>query len=458
MNSLFTKLIKFFTQTFHSPKGGAGGGLVHAFSLIRADKLFSAIYIAGTAVAIASAMVVVIVLNILLADIAPEVNRSRTLYLASIYTKESDKENPLFLGFSTEAIDSCFSKMKCVEVATGIDHHKESKYVIFNKESTKACNAKAIATDHNFFRLYDLDFISGRPFSGKEFRGAEHVCVITDRIAKMFNVGKAGGYIYMSSQPFRVVGIIREVSSLLKRTSADIYLPYNLDEKVKEDGQEDYWTYAGRVDVRILLKKGYSRKDFLSELEAIWKHYNAILNSVGNEKVECEMKVMSHFFEQVNFYTSDEEFSYKIIFMLPFTLLILIFLFLPAINLSGLVTNRMEARRPEMGIRKAFGAKQRTLLKEVINENLVLTLCGGAVGWVLSCLYISLACQSNSLKLFFVDRRGICEANLDMDMFFTPTLFLVCFLCCAVLNMMAAFIPTWRSLRKPIVESLNQNR
>ena len=183
-----------------------------------------------------------------------------------------------------------------------------------------------------------------------------------------------------------------------------------------------------------------------------------MLNSVGNEKVECEIKVMSHFFEQVNFYTSDEEYSYKIIFMLPFTLLILIFLFLPAINLSGLVTNRMEARRPEMGIRKAFGAKRRTLLKEVINENLVLTLCGGAVGWVLSCLYISMACQSNSLKLFFVDRRGICEANLDMDMFLTPTLFLVCFLCCAVLNMMAALIPTWRSLRKPIVESLNQNR
>jgi putative ABC transport system permease protein len=43
-------------------------------------------------------------------------------------------------------------------------------------------------------------------------------------------------------------------------------------------------------------------------------------------------------------------------------------------------------------------------------------------------------------------------------MFFTPTLFLVCFVCCAVLNHMAAFMPAWRSLRKPIVESLNQKR
>ena len=42
----------------------------HAFALIREDKLFSTIYVAGTAVAIASAMVVAIFLNIKLADIS----------------------------------------------------------------------------------------------------------------------------------------------------------------------------------------------------------------------------------------------------------------------------------------------------------------------------------------------------------------------------------------------------
>ena len=154
----------------------------------------------------------------------------------------------------------------------------------------------------------------------------------------------------------------------------------------------------------------------------------------------------------------DDTVTSKMVHFLPFTILILIFLFLPAINLSGLVTNRMEARLPEMGIRKAFGAKKRTLLREVINENLVLTLCGGAAGWVLSCLYLNLACQSEILKMIFTRERGICEANLNLGMFFTPTLFLICFLCCAVLNLMAALIPAYRSLRKPIVESLNQKR
>ena len=55
----------------------------HALALIREDKLFSTIYIAGTAVAIASAMVVAIFLNIKLADIPPESNRSRKMVASS---------------------------------------------------------------------------------------------------------------------------------------------------------------------------------------------------------------------------------------------------------------------------------------------------------------------------------------------------------------------------------------
>ena len=73
---------------FSSLTGRGWGWVCHSFALIREDKLFSAIYIAGTAVAIASAMVIAILLNILLGDIAPESNRSRTLYLQGSFNDE----------------------------------------------------------------------------------------------------------------------------------------------------------------------------------------------------------------------------------------------------------------------------------------------------------------------------------------------------------------------------------
>ena len=91
----------------------------HAFALIRADKLYSAIYIAGTAVAIASAMVIAIVFNIMLADIPPESNRSRTLYPYGYFSRAKEVGGEHY-GFSTTAIDSCFRRMTCVEAVAGI--------------------------------------------------------------------------------------------------------------------------------------------------------------------------------------------------------------------------------------------------------------------------------------------------------------------------------------------------
>ena len=89
----------------------------------------------------------------------------------------------------------------------------------------------------------------------------------------------------------------------------------------------------------------------------------------------------------------------------------------------------------------------------------MLTLLGGAVGWVLSWVFISAVSESTVfMDMFGALDKPNAEMSLDFQMFFTPTLFLIAFVCCAVLNLMAALVPAWLSLRKPIVESLNQKR
>jgi len=171
----------------------------------------------------------------------------------------------------------------------------------------------------------------------------------------------------------------------------------------------------------------------------------------------------THFFHMINFFkpdrAEDQGLALEAMNLMPPAILMLLFLFLPAINLSGLVSNRMEARRAEMGIRKAFGAKRRTLLGEVVNENLVLTLLGGIVGWILSALFVAAISDNKIFLQMFVSRdQNVVDTGMQFQMFFTPTLFLIVFVCCVLLNLMAALIPAWHSLRKPIVESLNQKR
>ena len=453
---------------------GKGVGLL---ALLRADKLFSAIYIAGTAVAIASAMVVAIVFNMLLADIPPESNRSRTLYVYSRFLPvEKSDDVPYHQGHSSVALDSCYRRMKCVEAATGIIPAMQNNYAIdveepLRKAPYEAPRASAIATDHDFFRLYDLDFIDGRPFSKKESDAGERVCVITDKLA-VVSGASTSETIRINGHPFRVVGVVKAVSAFLEDATADIYLPYmvegmdlypnNRNPLRNGDHYADV-AYDGNLQVQILLRDGYTLKDFLAELEPLRQQYGAVISSQLGEKTEWAVDARTHFFHKVNFFrpegADDQGVALQAQNLMPPALLMLIFLLLPAINLSGLVSNRMEARRAEMGIRKAFGGKRRTLLREAIRENLVLTLLGGAVGWLLSALFVA-AISDNQifLEIFVSSDQNVVDTGLQFRMFFTPTLFLIVFLCCVLLNLMAALIPAWRSLRSPIVESLNQKR
>ena len=448
---------------------GRGWGWVsHSFALIREDKLFSAIYIAGTAVAIASAMVIAIVFNMLLADIPPEVNRSRTLYVYNRFIPgEKSDDIPYHQGLSSVALDSCYRRMACVEAATGTIPAYQNNYTIEGEEQLRqgqyeVPKVSAIATDYDFFRIYDLDFIDGRPFSKKESDEGERVCVITDKVAARTGTA-TGGMVRVNSKPFRVVGVVKAVSIYLPYMveGMDLY-PNNRNPLRHGDNYVDV-TYEGNLYARIMLREGFTLKDFDAELEPLRQQYSAVISSQLGEKVEWAVNARTHFFHMINFFrpdgTDDQGLALAAKNLMPPAILMLLFLFLPAINLSGLVSNRMEARRAEMGIRKAFGAKRRTLLNEVISENLVLTLLGGLVGWVLSALFVS-AISDNQifLQMFVSADQSVVDTGMQFQMFFTPTLFLIVFVCCVLLNLMAALLPAWHSLRKPIVESLNQKR
>ncbi len=363
------------------PREGLGVGL-HAFALIREDKLFSAIYVAGTAVAIASAMVIAIVFNMLLADIPPEVNRSRTLYVYNRFIPgEKSDDVPYHQGLSSVALDSCYRRMACVEAATGIIPAYQNSYTIEGEAQLRQGQYEAprvfsaIATDHDFFRIYDLDFIDGRPFSKKESDEGEHVCVVTDMVAARTGTS-TGGTVRVNGKPFRVVGVVNAVSAFLEESTADIYVPYlvegmnlypnNRNPLRNGDNYVDV-TYDGNLDARIMLREGFTLKDFDAELEPLRQQYSAVISSQLGEKVEWAVNARTHFFNKIHFFrpdgADDQGLALQAKNLMPPAILMLLFLFLPAINLSGLVSNRMEARRAEMGIRKAFGAKRRTLLR-----------------------------------------------------------------------------------------------
>jgi putative ABC transport system permease protein len=66
------------------------------------------------------------------------------------------------------------------------------------------------------------------------------------------------------------------------------------------------------------------------------------------------------------------------------TIVGLLFALLPALNLVNINVSRMLERASEIGVRKAFGARSRTLIVQFIVENVLLTLAGAIIAFGIS--------------------------------------------------------------------------
>ena len=423
-----------------------------ALHMMKEERLFSAIYIAGTALAIAFTMVIAVVYYAKLADIEPEVNRSRTVYVTiNAYMREGveptadDGGNYKLYAFSDTLIREWFYEMPCAEIAAGVNRmedHGLRKFYLQMEDGKKILPVAMRHVDANFFKVYHHKFVYGRPFTdaeglltGEDTEPDVEIAIISLDVAeKLFGKGvnPVGKILnYYDSYPLRIVGVIEPTSSIASESYGQLFFPCSSG-------------VARRMVV--VLKDGYSIDDVRNFLKEKVHRLN-----VSDKKWEYDLQVCSH--AQLMMSRGQNLSSWKDIFLalLP---KVFVLLLVPALNLSGLVAARMKRRLPEMGVRKAFGAKKRELLGQMMTENMVLTLCGGLVGLVITWLLLYVFRSWAFFALGNIPSQTV-EPLVQGEMFFSPLIFLIAFLVCAVVNLMATLIPAWLSLRNPIVESMN---
>lgn len=415
--------------------------------MMREERLFSGIYIVGTALAIAFTMVIAVVYYAKLADIAPEVNRSRTVYvkgMAKRAVNDTLRWEPT--NYTATQVKEWLYTLKSAEMVSATVNG--SRYTS-DRQYLKCDNHKLVPVvtrmvDANFFKVYQFHFVYGRPFTQEECLNDSYYkahaavpAVISRDIAEQAfgkdvdPVGKTLNYGFL----IRIVGVIEPTSSIMEESFGQLFLA--LDQEAER--------------VIVVLKEGCTVKDLEKELAEI-----ARKRSVSDK--EYDYSIISTLLPHAQMKMSEGGVAlpwssiFKSFFPKVFVLLLV-----PALNLSGLVAARMRRRVAEMGVRKAFGAKRRTLLTQVIAENLVLTLCGGFVGLVITWLLLYVF---RSWLFFAVGNTAFSlpEPTVDGEMLFSPVIFVIGLVVCIVLNLMAALIPAWLSLRNPIVESMNEKK
>ncbi len=205
----------------------------------------------------------------------------------------------------------------------------------------------------------------------------------------------------------------------------------------------------GRYDVIFLSD---DREALKAELDEIVRRY---VTSHDGRKIEIWDQPEPITLQAFKLSPDEDSFDIKKIIRMNL-LILLTLLIVPALNLSGMIAGRMDSRRSELGIRKSFGATRRTLLGQVLWENLFLTIIGGISGLAITWIILS----TDATGIFSIiggssrDLQSHISIHLTPDMMFAPAVFAFAFLICVCLNLLSAVIPAWLSLRRPIVNCI----
>lgn len=427
-----------------------------AWQMMKQQRLFSALYILGTGLAIAMTLVMVLIYYVKIAPIYPEVNRSRTLYIQTIsFTKEGSQWQN---AASYQAVKEWFYTLKNAQVVSAslMDKRSENSYVQ-PADKSGDFKVKSHFADPAFFRIYEFSFYEGTPFTEADWQSGMRVAVITDALAKRLfgtTTGVVGRSFSMNFVHYRVVGVVRAASYLMSDSFADVYLPYTVVSGY--DRQTPQLSYIGAFDLTFLVKDDAQAEALKQEVNELVRKINLQQGDTGWQ-VNLFNQPRTHLLKVFQGWNFHEEFDVWATAR-QLLLVVLVLLLVPSLNLSGMIASRMEGRLAEMGVRKSFGANRKVLLMQVMWENLLLTLFGGALGLVLSWLAVYVG--RDWVFMMMDDWAILAPAEVDValsaEILLAPWVFLAALLVCLVMNVLSALIPAWHSLREPIVKSLNE--
>lgn len=432
-----------------------GKYLRQSLGMLKQNPLFSSFYIAGTGLAISMVMLLAILYYIKVGDIYPETHRNRMLIAPTAHMQnvKNNQSNSTW-RYSADFVKECFYPLKGVEAVTAISD-AESWFVKI-KDTKRPLSALVKLTDVWFWKVFEFSFLHGKPFTDADFESGMRMAVISEDMARRAfgKTDAVGEIIKLNYTDYRVCGVVKSSSYAMNLSYAQVWLPYTCIPDYATGNSQ--WDVLGPFQVAVLLPSATDAANVKTQVDEYVRKFNALPHD-GYRLITHGQPFL---YWKTLFYANDMEDLDFFMVVRQMGLWLLMLLLVPALNLSGMISSRMERRLPEMGLRKAFGATKRRLFSQIIYENLLLTCLGGVLGLMLSFGMVLLS-KDWLLTLLDGGTRPLpdsVEMSMTTDMLFNPTLFIVTLVVCVVLNLFSALIPTYVALKKDIVYSINKQK
>src|SRR5437764_1052886 len=312
-------------------------------------------------------------------------------------------------------------------------------------------------TSENYFSLMGAQPFRGGFYNAEECRPNANIAVVVASYGFWKRQGGrndfVGSTLQINGQPYTVIGISPKgfcgASALI---APDIWLPLGVRSQLGStlDDSESMRDLNGpkvyALNLVGRMRPGLTIESAKSRLPVISQRFN----SMQGDGAEFQREVQVHVPSRFDLSTSPPDSN-------PITLIATLLmamagavLLIACLNLANMLLARGTTRAKEIALRLALGASRWQIIKQLLAEGLLLAICGGVVGLVLSVwcnnlLLNSLAALLNNINFSFI---------LDLR----PNLPIlgVTFLFCLLATVLFSLGPALKATRADLVNDLKQ--
>lgn len=243
------------------------------------------------------------------------------------------------------------------------------------------------------FRCWGMTILRGRAFTAQEDlpNGPRLVLISQGFWSRRFagDPRILGKTLLLSGDAYSVIGIVADNQGLLEfGPPSDVYVPFQIDPNTTDQGH--YFQVVGR------LKAGVSLEQAQTRLQASAAEYRARFpSSLGPRNGFTVTPYREGLVQNVR--------TVLLVLMAAVSLVLLI----ACANVANLLLARAAGRRREIAIRAALGAGRGRMIRQLLTESLLLSVAGGALGFLLGFAGIRALLAVNTAGLPRLGKDGI---------------------------------------------------
>ncbi|PKL89724.1 MAG: peptide ABC transporter permease [Ignavibacteriae bacterium HGW-Ignavibacteriae-2] len=227
-------------------------------------------------------------------------------------------------------------------------------------------------TTDDYIKTTNLSFEQGRFFNELESNGGRNVAVLGSEInKKLFPLGDGlGNFVKISGRKFKVVGLLEEQGSWVMGN-------FNPDNQVFIPIQNIFKYFHSQhfrsITINVRAANSQMVEDVKEEAIGIMRRVRGLKYSDRNDfSINQQEGLLNNINQTVG------------VIQIAGLVITGLALFVGAIGIMNIMFVSVKERTKEIGIRKAIGAKSRTILTQFIAEAAMLCLIGGLIGLFLA--------------------------------------------------------------------------